>query len=373
MTATSITNPSTTGESPDAAPTVDMDRLQALAQQVGGDTAAAAGIAMVELGDRLGLYRAMIGAGPMTAEALSDATGCNERLLSEWLCTQAAAGYVIYHADTGAFELELEAAIVLATDDSPAFMTGAIEIVRSIFLDGERLAEAFRTDGALSWGEHHDCMYHGYDRFLGHSYDEFLVDSWIAQVDGLADRLAAGGRVLDVGCGTGSALVTMAEAFPDATFVGIDAHAPSVEAARSRAQAHGVADRVRFEVGRSTDCDPGGLFDAVFFFEALHDMGDPDGAIRHADSLLVDGGVIIAVEINAADGRTAQFSDPMARLHFAASTALCTPGAMSQVGPSALGNQVGLERWKAIFASNGFSSVVEIGRTPVVLVLEIRR
>lgn len=351
----------------------DMDRVMAFAGQVSGDAAAAAGIAMVELGDRLGLYRAMIGAGPMTADELADATGCNHRLIREWLYSQAAAGYVTYHPDPEYFELEIEQAIVLATDDSPAFVGGAIEIIRSIFLDGERLAQAFRTDGIVGWADHHDCMFHGLDRFLGHSYEAFLVGEWIPQVAGLGERLRAGGRVLDVGCGGGVALVAMAKAFPNSTFVGVDNHAPSIDVARERASREGVAERVHFEVGNAADTTPGGAFDAVFFFEALHDMGDPDAAIRQADANLSDDGVIVAVEISAADTRVEQLADPMARLHFTASTALCTPGAMSQHGPRALGNQVGIARWTEIFDANGFSSVREIGRTPVVLVLEVRR
>lgn len=195
MTATN-TNPET-----EATPQVDMEKIEAFAGQIAGDTAAAACIAMVELGDRLGFYRAMTGAGPVTADQLAQSAGCNPRLVEEWLYTQAAAGYVTYDASSETFELGLEQAIVLATDDSPAFMGGAIEIVRSMYLDGEVLAEAFRGDGSVGWGEHHHCMFHGLERFLGHTYDAFLVNEWIPQIDGLAERLEQGGRVLDVGCG----------------------------------------------------------------------------------------------------------------------------------------------------------------------------
>lgn len=358
---------------PNNPPTIDMERLQAFAGQVGGDTAAAAGIAMVELGDRLGFYRAMTGAGPITAEQLASATGCNTRLVGEWLLSQAAAGYITYDPDAETFELGMEEAIVLATDDSPAFMGGAIQIVRSVYLDGDRLANAFLSDGGVGWGDHHECMFHGLGRFLGHTYEAFLVDAWIPQVDGLKEQLDAGGRVLDVGCGTGVALVALAKAFPNSRFVGVDMHEGSIEAARERAIEAGVADRIEWIVGSAADCEPGGLFDAVFFFEALHDMGDPDAAIRCAERNLVDDGAIVAVEINAADTRAEQVADPMARLHFTASTALCTPGAMSQHGPRALGNQVGVALWTEIFAENGFPMVTEIDRTPIVVVLEARR
>ncbi|MEM9607254.1 MAG: class I SAM-dependent methyltransferase [Actinomycetota bacterium] len=363
-TTTTTTNP---------VPELDVERLQGFAQQVGGDTATAAGIAMMVLGDELGLYRAMAGAGPVTAETLADAVGCSRRLISEWLLSQAAAGYLTYGADTETFELGTEESLVLAVDDSPAFMVGAVRILRSMFLDGQRLVEAFRSDGALSWGEHHQCMFHGMEHFFGNYYRQPLVEAWIPRVDGLVDRLAAGGRVLDVGCGTGAAVIAMAEAYPQATFVGIDSHGPSVDTARRRADEHGVAERVSFEVAEAAGYQPEAPFDAVLFIEALHDMGDPDAAIRRAGANLVDGGSIVAVEINAADTRATQLGDPMARMHFAASTALCTPMALSQEGPRALGNQVGFARWTEIFAENGFSSAVEMDRTPMFLVIEAQR
>lgn len=352
---------------------IDPERLESFVQDVAGHAAAAAGLAMLELGDRLGLYRALAGAGPTTASELAERTGCNERLVLEWSLSQAAAGYLAYDESTDTFELGAEESVVLAADDSPAFFGGAAQVIRSIFLDGDRLAAAFEGDGGLGWDEHHECLYTGTDRFFGHTYRHVLVPEWIPKVDGLADRLADGGRVLEVGCGSGIALVEMAIAFPEASFVGVDSHPLAVERARDRAATAGVGRRVTFEVGLAHDVAPGGRFDAVLFLEALHDMGDPDAAIRQAASNLTPDGVIVAAEINAGDTRSEQLAGPMAPMHFAASTALCTPTALAQRGPRALGNQVGLARWREIFAENGFPTVEELDRSPHFLVLAARR
>ena len=246
-------------------------------------------------------------------------------------------------------------------------------MIRSFFLDGDRLEAAFKGDGGLGWHEHHECLYAGTDRFFGHTYRAFLVSTWIPKMTRLAERLSDGGRVLEMGCGSGIALIEMAAAFPEAQFVGVDSHPLAVERARERAAAAGVAGRVTVELGTATDAVPGGDFDAIFFMEALHDMGNPDGAIQHAASNLTDDGVIVAVEVNTGDTRAEQLAGPMAAMHFAASTALCTPTALSQKGPRALGNQVGVARWREIFAENGFSTLDEVDRTPGMMVLAASR
>ena len=352
---------------------IDPVRLESFVHEVAGHAAAAAGLAMFELGDRLGLYRALAGAGPTTPGTLAERTGCDERLITEWLLSQAAAGYLVYDEAAETFELGPEESVVLAADDSPAFFGGVAQVVRSFFLDGDRLAAAFTGDGGLAWDQHHECLYAGTDRFFGHSYRHFLVDEWVPKVEGLADALVDGGRVLEVGCGSGIALVELATAFPEATFVGVDAHPLAIERAQDRAASAGVGGRVTFEVGLADEVEPGGRFDAVFFIESLHDMGDPDAAIGRAGTNLTPDGVIVAVEINAGDTRREQITGPMAPMHFAASTALCTPGALAQRGPRALGNQVGIARWREIFAENGFPTVEEIDRTPSLLVLTARR
>lgn len=352
---------------------IDADRLETIVHDIAGHAAAAAGLAMFELGDRLGLYRALSGAGSITASDLAERTGCDERLVTEWLLSQAAASYLGYDESTDTFELGPEESVVLAADDSPAFFGGAAQIIRSIFLDGDRLAAAFKGDGGLAWDQHHECLYVGTDRFFGHTYRHFLVPQWIPKIDGLADTLANGGRVLEVGCGSGIALIEMAIAFAEASFVGVDAHPLAIERAQDRVATAGVSRRVSFEVGLAHETTPGGEFDAVFFIEALHDMGDPDAAIRQAGTNLADDGVIVAVEITAGDTRSEQIAHPMAPMQFAASTALCTPGALSQRGPRALGNQVGVARWRQIFGENGFSTLEDLDRTPNMMLLAARR
>jgi 2-polyprenyl-3-methyl-5-hydroxy-6-metoxy-1,4-benzoquinol methylase len=352
---------------------IDPERLDSVLQNVAGNIAAAAGIAMYELGDRLGLYRALADAGPTTASELAERTNSETRLVTEWLFSQAAADYLRYDESTDTFELGAEESVVLAADDSPAFVGGVAQIVRSFFLDGDRLMAAFKGEDDLGWDQHHECLYSGTDRSFGHSYRHFLVPQWVPKIEGLTDVLTNGGRVLDVGCGSGIALVELATAFPEASFVGVDSHPLAVERAQERAATAGVSSRVTFQVGLADEIASEETFDAIFFIEALHDMGDPDAAIRRASANLATDGILVVIEINAADTRTEQIAGPMAPMHFAASTALCTPGALSQRGPRALGNQVGVARWREIFAENGFSSLEELDRTPRMLVLAARR
>ncbi len=352
---------------------IDEARVQEVAQRIAFDLAVSGGVAMLELGDRLGLFRALVDSGPTSAETLAVRTGYEPRLVREWMFSQAAAGYLIFDPVAETFELGAEEALVLANENSPAFVGGIAEVVRSLYLGGDRLAEAFRSDGAVAWSEHHNCLYSGCDRSFGVSYMNHLVQEWIPAIDGLDEKLKAGGRVLDVGCGSGISVITMATAYPNSTFVGVDAHRDAIERARKAAVDAGVADRVSFEIGTATDFSPGGTFDAVCFFEALHDMGDPDGAIQMAGHNLNDGGVVIAAEINAQDTRADQVADPMSRLNFAASTGLCTPGALSQYGPRALGNQVGEKAWREIFAANGFGQLEAVAATPILLILAAHR
>lgn len=363
--------PTTTIDAP--TPSLDHEGVMAFAGQVRGDIAAAAGVAMLELGDRLGLFRAMHGAGPVDAATVAVATGCHERLVQEWLYCQSAAGYVTYDPDARAFELTPLQAAVVAVEGTPAFVVGASQIVRTFFLDGDRLEAAFRGDGSLAWHDHSHDLYDGADRFLSGAHAKQFVDAWVPNTPGLVDTLTDGARVLDVGCGGGVALVNLALAFPSSTFVGVDAHAEAITKAGRRAAEAGVQDRVHFEVADAVTGLPDGEFDLVCFLEVLHDLGDPDGALRAAAEVLAPGGLLMAAEINAPDTRVEQLQEPAARMHFAASTALCTPNALSQPGPVALGNQVGFARWAEIFAENGYRDVTEVDRDPVMMVVTARR
>lgn len=354
-------------------PPDDQDAPDAVTETLGklaNELASAAFVSMVSVGDRLGLYQALDQLPPSTAGTLASVTHLNERLVLEWLSSNASAGYVIYDPRDETFALAPGAAEVLAHEHSPAFVGRAPAVIRSYYADEDLLVDAFRSDGTLAWGDHHACMFSGVERFFASAYDNNLLSSWIPSVPGLADKLTAGARVADVGCGHGVSTALMANAFPQSRFSGFDFHEASIERARAIAAEAGVKANTDYTVASSVDYD--GSFDVICFFDALHDMGDPEAAIRHARANLADDGIVLLVEMQAGDSRAASIENPFGRWFYAASTALCTPCALAQRGPLALGNQVGSERWRDLFSVNGFGSFELALETPFNLILEAR-
>ena len=349
---------------------VDQEKLGALLERVVGDLSATYGGAMVSLGDKLGLYRAMAGAGPLTPAEVAARAGCAERYVREWLNAQAAGGYVEYHPVSGTYELTPEQEAVLADPDSPVFVAPAWDVPASFFIDEESMVTAFRTGDGVAWGEHHPRMHHGVARFYRNAYRASLVDEWIPALDGVADALAAGARVADVGCGHGHSTVTLAEAFPASAFHGFDVHGPSIEAARENARAAGVAERAAFEVADARGYPPAG-YDLICFFDCLHDMGDPEAALRHAAASLAPGGTIMLVEPYAGD-RVEDNLTTVGRLYYAASTVLCTAHALSEHGPHSLGAQAGEARIAEVCRRAGLTRVRRAAETPFNLILEVR-
>lgn len=351
---------------------LDMDRVGAFAQQVAGQFTGAVTTAMVVIGDRLGLYRALAASGPVTSAQLAAGTGTHERYVREWLAQQAAAGIVDYDAQAGTFALPPERAAVLADDDSPAAMAGAALMPTGLFRRTDRIADAFRTGEGVAWGEQDEAVFEGTERFFRVSYRNSLVGEWIPALDGVAAKLEAGAHVADVGTGHGAALLILAQAFPKSRFVGYDAHPPSVDVARNRAAEAGVAERVRFEVA---DCHryPAEGYDLVCFFDTLHDLGDPVGAAAHARHALADSGTLMLVEPAAFDELGTNLADnPLAAMHYAASTGLCVANSLSQPVGLGLGAQAGQTRLRDVLTEAGFTRVRRAADNPFNVVLEAR-
>jgi SAM-dependent methyltransferase len=323
------------------------------------------------LGDELGLYRALAGAGPTAADALAAKTHCHPRLVREWLDGQTAAGLVDFDAASDRYSLGDEAALVLADDSSAVFVARGMNAFASVFLDGEKIKSAFRGNGALAWGDHHPCLFSGTEWFFRTGYRAMLATQWIPALDGVHARLRAGARVADIGCGHGASVIVMAGAYPRAEFWGFDYHAPSIETCRGRAVEAGVGDRVHFAVAGAKGYD--GTFDLICFFDCLHDMGDPVGIARHAREHLTPGGTVMLVEPFAIDGRVEnQTQNPMAAMMYLASTAICTPNSLSQEVGLGLGAQAGEARLRGVFEQAGFSHFRRAFQTPMNLVLEAR-
>ncbi|HYI59573.1 MAG TPA: class I SAM-dependent methyltransferase [Microlunatus sp.] len=368
MTTTTSTTEPTSG----ASAAIDPDRLQHLVEQAVGDFGAVLTASLVVIGDRLGLYRALRDLGPSTSAQLADATGTVERNVREWLSGQAAAGYVSHQTDpdgTDRWSLSPEQAVALTDETSPAFITGGFQVVTGAAKSDELVTEAFRTGSGLGWHRHHHDLFTGTERFFRPGYAASLVSEWLPALPGIVDRLQVGGRAADVGCGHGASSIVMARAFPQAQFSGSDLHAPSIEAATRAAQSAGVTN-VEFEVAAAAAFTGDG-FDLICFFDCLHDMGDPVGALRHARAALADDGAVLLVEPFAGD-RVADNLNPIGRLFYSASTLICTPASQSQEIGRALGAQAGPTRLAEVATEAGFRTVRTAASTPVNLVLELR-
>ena len=353
-----------TGDDP-----LDEENLNELVETSLVDLGAAVHAALAVIGDKLGLYRALADAEPLTSAELAEETDTAERYVREWLRSQAAGGYVTYHPETERYSLSPEQAFVLADRNSPVFMPGAFQLVTSAARIEPTLTEAFRTGEGVGWHEHDQNVFHGTERFFGPSYGANLTD-WIAALDGVEATLTAGGRVADVGCGHGAPTIRMAEAYPESTVVGIDYHEESIAVARERAEAAGVADRVSFEVATATEYD-GTDYDLVTMFNCFHDMGDPVGVAAHVAETLADDGVWMLVEPYAED-RVEDNLTPFGRLAYSISTVACTPTSLSQEVGYGLGAQAGEEQTRQVVTEGGFTRFRRAAETPTSLVLEAK-
>ncbi|MFL1406521.1 class I SAM-dependent methyltransferase [Marinobacter sp. M1N3S26] len=346
-------------------------KLDQFVQQAIGDLAAGFGGVMVSLGHRCGLYRAMHNAGPLTARALAERAGCAERYVREWLNSQAAGGYVEYDSTGETYELPPEQAMVLADEDSPVFVPPAWEVPASVWFDEDKLIHAFRTGEGIPWGEHHHRLFCGSAAFFRAPYRANLASNWLPALDGVTQKLEAGAKVADVGCGYGHSTIIMAEHYPDSRFVGFDAHPDSVAAARENARKAGVDDRVSFETSTAKTFPKGG-YDLVCFFDCLHDLGDPVGAARHAVDTLAEDGTVMLVEPFAHD-RVEDNLNTVGRLFYCGSTTICCPHSLSEDVGLALGNQAGETRMAEVFRNAGFSHFRRATETPFNIVYEAKR
>lgn len=335
-----------------------------------GEMGAALNGALVLLGDRLGLYKAMAGAGPMTSQDVASKTGLSERYVREWMSAQAAGGILEYQPETRRFTLSNEHALLLANDSGPAFLPAAYEIMRAMVIDEPRIEEAFRTGEGVGWDEHHPCLFSGTERFFRPSYVMNLVASWLPALDGVIPKLQAGARVADIGCGRGASTILMAQAYPKSQFWGFDYHEGSIEAARKAGELAGVADRCNFEIA-SSKVYPGSGYDLVAFFDCLHDMGDPAGAAAHVRSTLKPDGTWLIVEPFANDELEKNLN-PVGRVFYCASTMVCTPASKSQEVGLALGAQAGEKRIREVVTQGGFTRFRRATETPFNLVFEAK-
>jgi SAM-dependent methyltransferase len=349
---------------------LDLEKLQQFVFRAVDEVGATLNTALVVMGDKLGLYRALAGAGPLTPAELAERTGCAERYVREWLNAQAAGGYVEYEADSGRYVLPPEQAVALTDEESPAYLPGFFQIALGSVHDSPRIAEAVRTGEGVGWHDHVHDVHEGCERFFRPGYNANLVASWLPALDGVVEKLERGARVADVGCGHGASTIVMAKAFPNSTFVGADYHIGSIETARTRAKEARVADRVTFDIAPASSYAGDG-YDLVTMFDCLHDMGDPVGAARHVLQSLAPDGTWMIVEPFAGD-RVEENLNPVGRAYYSFSTLLCTPASLSQEVGLALGAQAGEARIRDVVERGGFTRFRRVAETPFNLVFEAR-
>ena len=349
---------------------VDQDKLNAFLGRVIDDFGASLSATLVYIGQKLGLYHAMAGAGPVTPAELAKLTGTNERYIREWLLNQAAGGYVAYDPTTEQYHLPPEQAMALTDQESPAYVAGGFFVIKAMMQAAPRIEEAFRKGGGMLWHEHDPDLFIGTERFFRPGYQAHLVKEWIPALSGIDEKLSTGGTAVDVGCGHGMSTIIMAQAYPLSRFYGFDDHEPSIKRAQQLAIAAGVADRVTFNVSPAERI-PDHQFDMVTFFDCLHDMGDPVGACRRAFEVLKPEGSVLIVEPMAGN-RIEENFNPVGRTYSGASVLCCTANSMALGGP-ALGAVATDDAIRQVVTAGGFTQFRRVAETPFNRIFEARR
>ncbi|MFL6375746.1 MAG: methyltransferase domain-containing protein [Pyrinomonadaceae bacterium] len=348
---------------------IDQDKMMDFVGKVVGDFGASLSTVLGFVGQKLGLYEALANADGMTPTELAAATGTTERYVREWLVNQASGGYVHYNPASGKYSMLAEQAVALTDQNSPFYVGGGFFVVKAMMNAQPRISEYFKNGGGMLWGEHDEDLFVGTERFFRPGYTMHLINDWIPAMTGAKEKLEAAGKVADVGCGHGASTIIMAQAFPNSRFYGFDTHERSIETARGRAEAAGVADRVTLEVANASDI-PNEQFDLICFFDCLHDMGDPVGAMKGALNALAPGGSCMIVEPMA--GRTVEENfNIIGRTFSGASTLCCTSNSLAQNGP-ALGAVATDDALKKVVLEGGFTEFRRATETPFNRIFEAR-
>ena len=348
---------------------IDEAKMGALIGRVVGDFGATASAALVVIGDRLGLYKALANNGPLTSAELAERSDTAERYVREWLINQAASGYIMYDPQTGKYSMEPEQIAAMVDESNPLFVAGGFELFVALLKDEDHIEENFRTGAGMTWGEHHPGLFQGTERFFRPGYLANLTANWIPALDGMQAKLEAGATVADVGCGHGASTQIMAKAFPNSRFFGFDNHAASIQRAQQEAAEAGLQGRLIFDVAGATDF-PGSDYELIAYFDCLHDMGDPVGALRHAREVIAPDGVVLLVEPMAGNTVEENFN-PVGRVYSAASVLVCTPNAVA-TGPLALGTLATEAALRNVATEAGFTRFRRAMDTPFNRLFEAR-
>lgn len=350
---------------------IDWGEVKEFAALMMNDIGAAMQGALTYIGDRLGIFKALAGAGAVTSAELAERTGLNERYLREWLGAMTAAKYISYDPSTSRYSMSPEHAMILADENSQFFMGGFMQMIVPEVAIAPKLLESFRTGKGLPQSEYPPEVFEAIERGSAPIYRHQLIRKWMPAMPRVVEQLNAGGTALDVGCGSGRAVIALATAYPNAHIFGYDAHAGSIERARANAKAAGVADRVTFDV---VDCTklPAEQFDFIATFDVVHDSVDPVGLLKSIRNALKPDGTYLMVEVNVSN-RPEDNINPMGRMMYSASTLYCMTVSLAH-GGAGIGALMGEPKARELATSAGFSSFQRLPVKDAFSVLyEIRR
>ena len=348
---------------------LDQRTVEALLHKAVTDFGATISTSMAAVGDKLGLYKAVARYGPLDSRKLASITGTYERYVRDWLVNQAAGGYVTYDEKSGQYSMTPEQAALMADENNPFYVAGGFQLFTALVKAEHRALHNIRSGEGMYWTEHDPGLFEGTERFFRPGYEQNLVKSWIPALDGVEARLRAGARVADVGCGHGASTIIMAKAYPESQFWGFDFHDSSIKRARQAASEAGVADRIRFEIAGATDF-PGRDYDLITFFDCLHDLADPIGALHRSRSALTPDGTVLIVEPMATEDVAGNLN-PVGRIYSAASVFVCMPNAIAG-GGTPLGTLAPEKSLREVANAGGLSHFRRVTETPFNRIFEAR-
>jgi 2-polyprenyl-3-methyl-5-hydroxy-6-metoxy-1,4-benzoquinol methylase len=334
------------------ATSLDWNKVKGFAGMMMNDLGAALQGALSYIGDRLGIFRELAAAGHVTSAELASRTGLSERYLREWLGAMTAAKYIEFDPQSGRYAMPAEHAMVLANENSPFFMGGFMQMVVPEVGMAPRLMQSFRTGTGVPQSEYPAEVFEAIERSSAPMYRHSLVRKWLPSMPQVVESLTNGGEALDVGCGSGRAVIAIASAFPKARVSGYDAHLGSIERARTNAKSAGVEERVSFEV---VDCTrlPAARFDFISVFDVVHDSVDPAGLLRSIREALKADGTCLMVEVNVSS-RLEDNLNPMGRMMYAASTLYCMTVSLAHNG-AGIGALMGEEKARELARAARFA------------------
>ena len=333
---------------------MDKERIGKFAGQVYRDMAGTMAIGMAYLGLKNGLFQAMSGAGAMTPSSLAEKTGLELRYVEEWLRGMTAAGWLEHDAAADAFSMPDEHGFLLASEGTDHYMGGLFLAGPALLGQAPAVARAFREGGGVHFHDFDDEWIEAMDLMNSGAYAQRLGSYWMGQVPDIAERLAAGGRAIDIGCGVGRVAMALAEAFPASEVTGVDPDAGSIARARASAAASG-ADRVRFVEGTIADVPDEAVHDFAALFDCLHDLTEPEGTLAQIRRRLKPDGALMVMEPRAADGM-ADNVNPMGAVYYGFSLFHCMTQSLARGGPG-LGTCLGPTRTMELLRGGGFREV----------------